>query len=84
MSSSTPSQKPRANWRLFAPSARCLGGRPRYAWLTPWLAASTLLAARLAAGQEALRTSLAGDAAAEARRLQLQSLPYTVKLGDFK
>jgi hypothetical protein len=69
---------------LFAPSARCLGGRPRYAWLTPWLAALTLLAARLATAQEALRTSLAGDAAAEARRLQLQSLPYTVKSGDFR
>ena len=43
-----------------------------------------LLAARLATAQEALRTSLAGDAAAEARRLQLQSLPYTVKSGDFR
>jgi hypothetical protein len=69
---------------LFAPSARCLGGLPRYAWLTPWLAASMLLAARLATAQEALRISLAGDAAAEARRLQLQSLPYTVKSGDFR
>jgi hypothetical protein len=52
--------------------------------LTPWLAASMLLAARPAAAQEALRTSLAGDAAAEARRVQLQSLPYTVKAGDFR
>ncbi|MGA2801102.1 MAG: hypothetical protein ABSE97_01820 [Verrucomicrobiota bacterium] len=83
MSSSTLSNKPRVNRRLFVPSARCLGGLPRYAW-TPWLAASMLLTARLATAQEALRTSLAGDAAAEARRLQLQSLPYTVKSGDFR
>jgi len=84
MSSSTLFNQPRANWRLFAPSARCLGGLPRYAWLTPSLAALMLLAARLATAQEALRTSLAGDAAAEARHLQLQSLPYTVKSGDFR
>jgi hypothetical protein len=84
MSSSTLFNQPQANRRLFAPSARCLGGLPRYAWLTPWLAALLLLAARLATAQEALRTSLAGDAAAEARRLQLQSLPYTVKSGDFR
>ena len=84
MSSSPLSNQPRANWRWFAPSARCLGGLPRYARVTPWLAASMLLAARPASAQEALRTSLAGDAAAEARHLQLQSLPYTVKSGDFK
>jgi hypothetical protein len=84
MSSSTLFNQPRANWRLFAPSARCSGGLPRYAWLTPWLAALMLLAARLATAQEALRSSLAGDAAAEARNLQLQSQPYTFKAGDFK
>ena len=43
-----------------------------------------LLAARPATAQEALRSSLAGDAAAEARNLQLQSQPYTVKSGDFR
>ena len=48
------------------------------------LVAFILLAARPAAAQEALRTSLAGDAAAEARHVQLQSLPYTVKAGDFR
>ena len=69
---------------MFAPSARCLGGLPRYAWLTPCLAALMLLATRLATAQEALRSSLAGDAAAEARNLQLQSQPYTFKAGDFK
>ena len=69
---------------MFAPSARCPGGLPRYTWLTPWLAVSTLLAARLATAQEALRDSLAGDAAAEARQIQLESLPYTFKSGDFR
>jgi hypothetical protein len=34
--------------------------------------------------QEALRDSLAGDAAAEARKIQLESLPYTIKSGDFR
>lgn len=48
------------------------------------LVAFVLLAASPAPAQEALQSSLAGDAAAEARRLQLQSLPYTVKSGDFK
>jgi len=43
-----------------------------------------LLAARLATAQEALRNSLAGDAAAEARNLQAESQPYTFKAGDFK
>jgi hypothetical protein len=84
MSSSTLVSKPRANRRLFVPSARCPGGLPRYARLTPWLAASMLLAARLATAQEALRDSLAGGAAAEARKIQLESLPYTVKWDDFR
>jgi hypothetical protein len=80
MSSSTLSTEPRANRRLFTPSARCLVGLPRYAWL----AASMLLAARLATAQEALRNSLAGDAAAEARHIQSESPLYTVKSGDFR
>jgi hypothetical protein len=85
MSSSTLSNKPQASRRLFAHSARCPGGLPRYASLTPWLAASILLAtARLATAQEALRTSLAGDAAAEARHIQSESIPYTFKSGDFR
>ena len=37
-----------------------------------------------APAQEALRNSLTGEAAAEARKLQRQSLPYTFKSGDFK
>jgi hypothetical protein len=43
-----------------------------------------LLAASPAPAQEALRDSLAGDAAAEARKIQMESLPYTFKSGDFK
>ena len=34
--------------------------------------------------QEALRNSLAGDAAYEAARLHPESMPYTVKSGDFR
>jgi len=40
--------------------------------------------ATAASAQEALRNSLAGDAAAEARRTQLQNLPFTFKTGDFR
>jgi len=43
-----------------------------------------LAAVNMASAQEALRSSLAGDAAAEARNLQLQSQAYTVKTGDFR
>ena len=84
MSSSTSSNKPRANRRWFAPAARCPGRRSRCARLALWLAALILLVTRLASAQEALRTSLAGNAAAEARRLQLQSMAYTLKSGDFR
>ena len=43
-----------------------------------------VLLATAASAQEALRNSLAGDAAAEARRAQLQNLPFTFKVGDFR
>jgi len=46
--------------------------------------ALVLLAASTAPAQQALRNSLAGDAAAEARKIQMESLPYTIKSGDFK
>ena len=48
------------------------------------LVAFISLASSPALAQEALRNSLAGDAAAEARKIQLESLPYTVKSGDFR
>jgi hypothetical protein len=56
-----------------------LGARGCCRWLTP---AMGLAATGLAPAQEALRTSLAGDAAAEARLVQFQSMAYTVKYGD--
>jgi hypothetical protein len=48
------------------------------------LVAFISLASLPALAQEALRDSLAGDAAAEARKIQLESLPYTIKSGDFR
>jgi len=49
-----------------------------------WLAAAVLLNEKIADAQQALRTSMAGDAAAEATRLRPESQPYTVKSGDFR
>src|SRR6267154_2597039 len=43
-----------------------------------------MLAFSGAPAQEALRNSQAGDAAAQARIVQSESLPYTIKSGDFK
>ena len=48
------------------------------------LVAFIVLAASPAPAQEALRNSLTGEAAAAARKLQVQSVPYTFKSGDFK
>jgi len=48
------------------------------------LVAFVLLAASPAPAQEALRNSLAGEVAAAARQIQLESLPYTFKSGDFR
>jgi hypothetical protein len=42
------------------------------------------LSAASVLAQEGVRNSIAGEAAAEARRRQFESLPYTVKSGDFK
>jgi hypothetical protein len=49
-----------------------------------WPAVAMLLAAGLSSAQESLRNSLAGDAAAEAQRQTIGSLPYTYKAGDFR
>jgi len=46
--------------------------------------ASLTLRIGSAYAQEALRYSLAGEAAAESKRLQLQNQPYTFKTGDFR
>ena len=48
------------------------------------LVAFVLLAPSPAPAQEALRDSLAGEVAAAARQIQLESLPYTFKSGDFR
>ncbi len=63
----------------------------------PWFTAVIVLALRLAHAQEALwsplaaqaaaqslRDSITGDAAAEARRIRPETLPYTFKSGDFR
>jgi len=48
------------------------------------LMTAALLSCYRASAQEALRNSMTGEAAAEARKVQLESLPYTVKSGDFR
>jgi hypothetical protein len=48
------------------------------------LAASILLAARMSFAQESLRSSLAGDAAAEAESQQIGAVRYTYAAGDFR
>lgn len=64
---------------IFSRGGR-LGGIGCRLWLAP---AMGLAATSLAPAQDALRTSLAGDAAAEALNIQFQSMAYTVKDGDF-
>ena len=58
--------------------------RPGAAVSCGWLVALSVLAALPAPAQEALRNSLTGEAAAAARKIQVESLPYTIKSGDFK
>ncbi len=48
-----------------------------------WIALSLFWPGAAAPAQDALRNSLAGDAAAEAERVQFQSMAYTVKAADF-
>jgi len=52
----------------------------------PVLVSAAVLAcwADAARGQDALRLSLSNDSAAAQRRLDLENLPYTLRLGDFK
>ena len=67
-----------------APPSPLLGHPPRAALCRRWLAAAILLPLTLAPAQEALRNSLAGQAAVEGRHRELESRPYTVKSGDFR
>jgi hypothetical protein len=48
------------------------------------VAACSFLTACSSSAQEALRQSLAGDAAAEARHAQSENLPYTFRSGDLR
>lgn len=50
----------------------------------PWVAAGIVMTSHLASGQEALRSSLAGEAAARVSRSQAQSGAYNYKAGDFR
>jgi hypothetical protein len=85
MSASSKPERLGANKDLFSFFSRGpLGLRRGVAcrgWLIPVMGLATM---SLAPAQEALQTSLAGDAAAEARNLQLQSQAYTFKAGDFR
>lgn len=49
-----------------------------------WLTTAMLVAGVTAPAQDALRNSLAGDAAAEAQRRTQMEAPYTIKQGDFR
>src|SRR5258706_3592445 len=82
MSSAKTANRPgRDSIRLSSEGSR---GVPSSAACTPWLTVAIVLAVRLAPAQEALRDSMAGEAAAQSRHLQLQSLPYTYKAGDLR
>ncbi len=82
MSASSQPRRLGASRDLFSGSPR--GGRRGAAWRW-WLFPVTGLAAiSLASAPEALRSSLAGDAAAAARSHQLQSQLCAFKAGDFR
>ena len=49
-----------------------------------WLVLAMIGCSHLAVAQEGLRNFVAGDQAAEARRLRPESLPYTFKAGDLR
>jgi len=72
----------RTGWLPFAPRSLC--GSSAGASACRWLALPVILGHGLAVGQEALRSSLAGEAAAEARSRQQQSQAYNIKSGDFR
>jgi hypothetical protein len=84
ISAGPASDTPRAGNRWLPVSARGLCRLSAAAAVTRWLVAAVILTIRLSFAQDALRTSLAGDAAAEARNLQQQSQAYTIKSGDFR
>jgi hypothetical protein len=79
----TPNTPRPGSNRLPLPSrSRCR--LPAAVATSRWLATAVILSAGLAPAQEALRFSVAGDAAAEARNLAQESQAYTIKSGDFR
>jgi hypothetical protein len=62
--------------------------RPCPVWPSPewgaWITTLIILTGPATHAQEALRNSLTGEAAAEARRLRPDSLPYSFKSGEFR
>jgi hypothetical protein len=69
-----------------APQARLrrrLPSRQATAWTVP-VALLVLLTRLVSPAQEALRYSIAGQAAAEARQIHPESLPYTFKTGELR
>jgi hypothetical protein len=65
-------------------SSRSLRRMPSAPVASRWLAGAAMLVSRPALAQEALRNSLAGDTAAEARSRQQESQVYTFRTGDFR
>jgi hypothetical protein len=63
---------------------RAVCNMPAGAFNGRYLVLFTTLVSGPMQAQEALRTSMAGQAAAEARRIQNENLPYTIKTGDFR
>jgi len=64
---------------FFGPSVR-----NRNAVCSVWLVAAIFPIERAALAQEAIRNSIAGDAAAESHRIDPENLPFTVKAGDLR
>ena len=80
----SPRRHPATLWQPFGLTAVRRGSKLGNTSAGRCLVAALALTASLAPAQEALRNSMAGDAAAEARNLQQQSQAYTVKSGDFR
>jgi hypothetical protein len=70
------------DWAALCPATR--NGTLWPALTYRWFMIIVLLLARSAASQEALRSSMAGQVAAEARRLRPESVLYTFKSGDLR
>src|SRR5581483_6800411 len=72
-----------ANW-ILPPFTTMSAGLFSAGTLARCFVIGLVLQPRQVPAQEALRNSLAGEAAAESQRIQEESLPYTFKSGDFR